>query len=144
MNKKVFLFGMAAIFAACSSDGTSEEPYVDTEKPTVEIITPNEDQQIPLGEMLYLKAHLKDNVQLASYKIEIHSAEDGHHHRSETHPFTYNKQGTMESSESFIDQGITIPTDITPGHYHIGVFAIDNSGNQNQVFKTIVLGEDHD
>lgn len=144
MKKAVFLLGIPFVFAACSSNQSDDDHVLDTEKPTVEIITPNENQQIPLGEMLHLKASLKDNVELASFKIEIHSAEDGHHHRDEVQPFSYTKQGNIQSVETYIEQGITIPSDIQQGHYHIGVFAIDKAGNQNQVFKTIILGEDND
>lgn len=140
MNKKLLILGLPVLFAACDN----ADDKVDTQKPTIEIITPEEHQEIPLGEKMKIEAHLVDDKGLASYKIEIHSAEDGHHHKNAAEPFTFNEEGTISSVAAVVEKEATIPTGIQEGHYHLGIFAIDKAGNQSEVFRTIVLGEDHD
>lgn len=53
---------------------------LDTEKPVVKIIFPAEDVLVEPGSVIHFEVELSDNVALASYKVNIHGAFDGHGH----------------------------------------------------------------
>ncbi|WP_448606427.1 DUF4625 domain-containing protein [Paenimyroides ceti] len=141
----LFLSGLT--FVSCSDDDSNS---LDTEKPTVQIVSPTVDQEIEPGTSISLKALLSDNEALASYKLEVHSAEDGHQHKVSTAvnavEFHYEQSFTIENgSKTFeVNQQIPVPADAKEGHYHVGVFCIDKAGNQNQQFIEIYIGEEHD
>lgn len=137
MKKMSLLLALPLMMVACSSDDAA-----DTNKPTITIAEPTALQKIGLGTNMHLHAVLTDNKELASYKIEIHSAEDGHEHRSTVEEFHYEFIQTIGGTTHTIDREIAIPTNITQGHYHIGVFVLDKAGNQNQQFVEVILGED--
>ena len=53
---------------------------LDNEKPVVKIVSPMEDELVKPGSAIHFEVELSDNVALASYKVEIHDAFDGHGH----------------------------------------------------------------
>ncbi len=133
-----------------NNDNTTPTTIIDTEKPEIVINTPTAHQVIEPGTQLSINALLTDNNALASYKIEIHSAEDGHEHRQ---PFTETTtpvefhfeqvyQLSNSSKEAIISHNITIPTNAKQEHYHVGIFVIDKAGNQNQKFIEVYIGEE--
>ncbi len=136
-------FGMIS----CSSD----DENVDTQKPIIILNQPQNEAELHFGENLQIEAEFSDNVGLASYKIEIHSAGDGHTHKtlvgtewfhSETHPIS-------GSPTHYIAQrNILIPAEINgepvlEGHYHLGIYLVDTSGNEQQFFVEVDIHEGH-
>jgi hypothetical protein len=127
-------------FQSCSSDDES----ADTTKPFIVLVSPDEDQHFHAGETIEFQGVFSDNVALASYKIEIHHAEDGHTHKNENAEWYYvitaNIPGNVSAYNA--NHSIEIPTQIDgqpieTGHYHLGVFLIDSSGNEQQKFIEI-------
>ncbi len=134
------------IISSCSDD---DNTVADTTKPTIQIITPTDDQEIEPGSVLNFKADLKDNIGLASYKIEVHSAEDGHQHKAkqleaEEFHYDFSAEVPSKSPEFTVEKSINVPEDVKEGHYHVGITVLDVNGNQNQQFIEVFIGDEHD
>ena len=147
--KKIINLSFAIISLIGISSCSDDDTVVDTTKPTIEIITPTDHQEVDLGSVLNFKANLTDNLGLASYKIEIHSADDGHEHKGNTTfstDFTYQSVGEIPGNAKnyMVVKEISVPADATQEHYHVGITVLDVNGNQNQQFVEIFIGEEHE
>lgn len=126
----IYPFAFIATLFSCSSDDNSP---TDTEKPTIVINTPTDEQEFHLSGEIHTNISFSDNVELASYKIDIHFAGDGHAHRQVQDEFiewNYETTGVVSGKNDEIDLLITIPENVKQGHYHFGVYALDQAGNQ--------------
>ncbi|UUV20136.1 DUF4625 domain-containing protein [Paenimyroides aestuarii] len=146
--KKLVSLSFALVSLIAISSCSDDDAVVDTTKPTVEILAPTDHQEVEPGSVLNIKANLADNVGLASYKIEIHSAEDGHEHKAKqllAADFEYNsvQEVSGNATNHSVDHNVSIPTDVAEEHYHVGITVIDVNGNQNQQFVEVFIGHDH-
>lgn len=141
----------AITFQSCSSD--DDNGSVDTEKPVIILNEPTDHEAFLPGGEIHLDADFSDNVELGAYKIEIHSAADGHEHKNgnAVGEWFYSETNQIEAGlrNTSIHKHIDIPTEvdgvpIVEGHYHLGIFLTDKAGNEQQLFIEIVVGEDHD
>ena len=57
-----------------------ENESLDNEKPVITVIEPMEDEIVMPGSTVHFEVRFTDNVALGSYKVDIHSAFDGHTH----------------------------------------------------------------
>ncbi|WP_051205286.1 DUF4625 domain-containing protein [Salinimicrobium xinjiangense] len=149
---KFFTFVIAAtlVFTSCSDDDT----VVDTQKPTITIVEPHTEEEFVPGSVLLFEAVFTDNVELASYKIEIHEDFDEHTHAfnkssQDLNPFAYEQTFTIPAGRTSFEatQEIAIPAElngqpISEGAYHLGVFVTDKSGNQQEAFLEIHIEAD--
>ncbi|MCC8187059.1 MAG: DUF4625 domain-containing protein [Bacteroides sp.] len=143
-----FSFLLCAV-AACDSDNEG-----DTTSPVIRIIAPAEDAHLLIGdaEGVLFEAEFSDDIQLASYKIDIHYAGDGHthtrHEDEELPEFSYQRSFTLQGSrEQVSHRNIVIPEGVRPGEYHLVVYCSDTSGNESVAARDIELIEedpDHD
>src|SRR5690554_421894 len=133
----LWLLSLSLISVSCSND----DSQTDTQKPSIALITPQDEQVFEAGEQIHVQANFTDNVALASYKIDIHYAGDGHQHRTlsedENQQWAYETTGSLSGTSDTIHIDILIPTDAEEGHYHFGVYAVDASGNQQVVWSEI-------
>ena len=144
-NQFASLLIVAVAFASCSDDDAT----LDTQKPTISIEKPTVHQEVEPGSQLQLRALLQDETALASYKVEIHSAGDGHEHKPAQlkagadfhYDQTFQIPGNVKTHQ--VDYVIDIPLDAAQDHYHLGIFCIDAAGNQTQQFIEIFIGEEH-
>ncbi|MBS7333707.1 MAG: DUF4625 domain-containing protein [Weeksellaceae bacterium] len=129
------------LLSSCSSD----DDKLDTEKPKIVLGKPTDHQSYELGSTIEVQAILSDNVELGSYKIDIHSDGDGHEHRSTTTNWDFSDTGVIEGNKEYVlNKTIQIPAgNITEGHYHLGIMVIDKAGNETESYIEIVVGEDH-
>jgi len=123
---------LSIVLFSCSSDSTRP----DNEKPSITIIKPSNEQRVMTGEELAIEIDFSDNVELASYKIEIHSSGDGHSHnrlniQDEDIPWNYHTEGNLSGKNDIIHSTIQVPIAAEHGVYHFGVYALDKAGNQN-------------
>jgi len=128
--KLIYAFAFIATLFSCSSDDNS---VTDTEKPTIVINAPTDEQELHVGEEIHTNISFSDNVELASYKIDIHFAGDGHAHRQMQDDFiewSYETAGIISGKNDEIALDIMIPENVKEGHYHFGVYALDKAGNQ--------------
>lgn len=130
------------VIASCSDDDT-----VDTVKPTIEIITPTVHQEVEPGSSFTFKANLTDAAGLASYKIEVHAAEDGHEHKSNKmfakyFEYTTVKEVPSKAASYTVEEVISVGADVAEAHYHVGITVLDVNGNQNQQFIEIFIGHE--
>lgn len=132
MKKYRFIYAFAFITTlfSCSSDDNS---VTDTEKPAIVINAPTDEQEFHSSDEIHAHISFSDNVELTSYKIDIHFAGDGHAHRQMQDEFiewNYETTGVISGKNDEVHLYITIPENIKQGHYHFGVYALDQAGNQ--------------
>jgi hypothetical protein len=141
MKKTIFSLLIAIpIFFSCSDDN-------DTQKPTIEILSPENETVFNPGETISLSVIFADNEELASYKIEIHINTDGHNHKSSTlveAPFEFNQEANFEKGLNRFDLNLDIPipttiegVSIKEGEYHLGIHCIDKAGNEREAFIVV-------
>lgn len=141
------LIASFALFSAlsCSSDDDIEK---DLDKPTISVNYdggfPQGCQELSKGETYNFKAKMTDNLELASYSIDIHNNFDHHTHddqqatcdlgevKDPTNPFIYLENFTIEEGQTSyeFDVSITIPTTIEAGDYHCSYSVTDVTGWQ--------------
>ncbi|MGB6083273.1 DUF4625 domain-containing protein [Moheibacter sp.] len=145
-NSMLILIGTFGMIS-CSSDDDS----IDTQKPMIILNQPLDETEFHFGENLHIEAEFSDNVGLASYKIEIHSAGDGHTHKTlvgtewfhtETHPIAGNPTHYIAQREILIPSEIN-GEPVLEGHYHLGIYLVDTSGNEQQLFVEVDIHEAH-
>lgn len=160
--KKLNILALMALFislfsVSCSSD---DDETLDNVDPIIEMMEPHAAEIYEAGSQLHVNAMLSDNVDLSSFKIDIHHGGDGHTHDRSAKEMVHEIEWDYEMIESIsgseyeVDVLITIPEqimhdgemhDIMHGEYHVGLFAIDASGNDTEAFVTVeVEGHDHD
>ncbi len=134
----------AALFIACKDDG-------DTTLPVIVLNSPAEEARLHIGEEFDLDMDLSDNEMLASYKVEIHDAFDGHEHdhdhdhsrstgAEEDVVFNYERSWNIPGQKSAdIHHEIAIPDNAVPGHYHLIVHCLDAANNEIYVAREIIL-----
>lgn len=147
MKTKIYtiaaLFGMLFV-TACSKENLKS----DVTKPVIELISPQEDATIQIGNAhgVHFEMKLSDDHALKSYKLNIHSNFDGHEHHthsraSQTVDFKFDKvydvSGLKNTTVHHHD--IVIPENATPGNYHLMVFCTDEAGNEAVVARDIIL-----
>ncbi|MBN1989963.1 MAG: DUF4625 domain-containing protein [Bacteroidales bacterium] len=134
-----------ALFSACEKDG-------DTQKPTITIIEPTSGTALIAGDEIHFEADFSDNQELKSYKIDIHSAEDGHTHTksiaAEDHAsWALQKSWSFEAGQKnahIHHHEIVIPTTIDgvaieTGRYHLLVYCTDKDGNESWKAVSITI-----
>ena len=142
--KYTFITLSALFISSCAEDSMD----LDTTKPEINLISPKDEAHFHLGDEITIEAILKDNVELGAVKVEIHSAGDGHQHKSATVNWEYDAEEAIPSgkTEHTFSHKVKIPAEgIKDGHYHLGIFLIDKVGNQSQSFIEIdVVDENHE
>lgn len=139
---KIAFLTISPLFVFSCSTSDDE---LDTEKPKIILGTPGDHEEFHFGDTIELQALLTDNVELGSYKIDIHTDADGHQHRTISTNWDYSDTGVLEGKKEYIlNKTIQIPEgDYKEGHYHLGLMVIDKAGNQTETYIEIVIGEDH-
>ncbi len=151
----LILFAVVVSIACNKNEG-------DTTPPTINMASPAEGDEFVIGDDhgIHLDMELSDDEMLATYKVEIHNNFNGHTHTmqkaagtatDETKPFSFQNTWDISGQKNMHvhHHEIVIPTNSTPGNYHIMVYCIDDAGNESHVAKNIVLvvegeGGDHD
>lgn len=153
LNSILTLIVAAVFLTSCSSD---DDAAPDTQKPTISIIEPHNDEEIAPGGELHFEALFTDNVELASYKIEIHDDFDDHTHSQlkgshDLNPWSFEQVFQIPAGQTSFEavQHIDIPTMIngeliSEGIYHLGVYVTDTSGNEEQAFVTLHIEGEHE
>lgn len=144
------VFVAAFIFTSCSSD---DDNVVDTQRPQISIAEPHNQDEFAPGDEVHIEATFTDNVELSSYKIEIHDDFDDHTHAflkdsHDSNPWSYENTFTITAGQTSFEavHHIDIPTEIngnpiSEGRYHLGIFLTDAAGNQTESFVEIHIEE---
>ncbi|MFI3322342.1 MAG: DUF4625 domain-containing protein [Rikenellaceae bacterium] len=153
------------IFVSCDKDG-------DTTKPVIELSEPEDGEEFLPGSEICVEMDLSDDTALASFKINIHNAFDGHSHDTDSdddsdadhdHDENYNTDTenafyyNMTSDDLDIDMlglrnshqhiHVEIPATAAYGDYHLMIYCYDTSGNESYVARSIAItadAEEHD
>ena len=152
MKKLVFIAAimLKAAFGLVSCDSDN----LDNERPAVKIVSPMENELVKPGSDIHFEVELSDNVALASYKVNIHGAFDGHGHgHSDTRAGSATTRAAADSVEfirtwlenDFIvlgEEPIAGKKNATVHHHHIAIPAtITRTFNGEQ--KVMPLREGH-
>ena len=156
-TRLIYLFSLSAavLFTSCSND---DDTVIDTQAPVIEISEPHDEEEIAPGEEIHFEALFTDNVELASYKIEIHNAFDDHTHAGtrqtdhQDNPWSYSEVFPIEPGQKSYNAHLHIPVPaeingkhVSEGHYHFGVYVTDAAGNESQAFLELLIGgDDHE
>lgn len=124
------------IFTACNKE--CEEcpkpvPLADVAKPGISVVTPTANATYTGGDTIKFHAWFTDNRELSQYRLEIHSASDGHSHgKSESFApfFTFDTIVNIIGVNTEAVLFIPTPTDAAAGLYHFIVHAVDKAGNE--------------
>lgn len=152
--KTNYIFGLwiAAIccvlnLLALTSCGGSDE--ADITKPTIDLVAPCDGDSLLIGgeNGVHFEMNVADDIALASYKIDIHNNFDGHGHNTlaaadATVPFTFSRVYSDiagKRNATIHHHDIKIPSNATPGKYHLMVYLVDQAGNESYAVRDVVL-----
>ena len=151
------LFTLTILFGLLMLCMTSCEES-DTRPPYITVVSPQDSITIEAGKKLHSQITFFDNMELLSYKIDIHPNFNGHEHapaREYAHKRTMNQSNatvdfeitlTSESRNDLLsgqectrDIYIDIPADATPGNYHLIIYCTDAAGNETYYARDLTL-----
>ncbi len=151
------------LFAALTAFTSCEKELNDSEKPVIVLSSPVEDAEIRPGSTLHFEMTLSDNEALASYKVNIHGAFDGHEHSASatTRVSEYAQPFERTWLESdFIALGeepiagkkrvtihhhlMQVPDSIggrpvKEGHYHLTLYCTDAEGQESFLTREVLI-----
>ncbi|MCD8184148.1 MAG: DUF4625 domain-containing protein [Bacteroides sp.] len=137
------LAGLSFLASCDDNDKTS-----DVTPPIISLIEPEEGAELLIGSEngVHLEMDLTDDVELKSYRINVHSNFDHHGHTTRA------DDGTVASSfDQVYDDAagkknhhvhmhdIKIPANATPGDYHLMIYCTDAAKNETYIARNIVL-----
>ncbi|TXE11929.1 DUF4625 domain-containing protein [Seonamhaeicola algicola] len=152
--KNLFLVIIITAFFGCSDDEN-----VDETKPTISINYtegfPKPCIELVRGETYNFRAQVTDNVELASYSLDIHHNFDHHTHddqeancdllpkKQAVNPLIYLENFTIEGGLTSyeINIAVTLPNDIDTGDYHCAYSVTDVTGWQSRTSIDIKIVE---
>lgn len=149
MNFKTLgLLSIAAMTLwACKDKNKKDEPTADKQKPTIEISAPAANAEILQNAQLNISAELTDNVELGSYKVDIHYVRTGDTHKGtgdQEIEWEYENEAQINAGLKTYDLNLstTVPSNAKPGNYHLLIRAVDAAGNENEAYIEfkVVLG----
>ncbi len=158
MKTKLFISALCLLtsilsFTSCDDDKGDVTP------PIISLIEPEEGDELLIGSEngVHLEMDLSDDVELKSYRINIHSNFDNHGHTPSTKAdngtvaFTFDKvydDAAGKKNHHVHNHDIKIPANATPGNYHLMIYCTDAAKNETYIARNIKLSttaeEDHD
>ncbi|NJK94244.1 MAG: DUF4625 domain-containing protein [Bacteroidetes bacterium] len=140
----IYAVTIAAFVWSCSKDDDK-----DTTKPVIELEEPADGDTLFIGYDFHLEMELSDDVQLKSYKVDIHNNFDGHTHTKSTAVagvWSFTKSWDVSGSKNahIHHHEIGVPTTvdgvpIAKGKYHFTVYCTDAAGNESYLVRNIVV-----
>jgi hypothetical protein len=127
------LWGMSG----CNDDGET----IDTSAPVIELEDPAYGEFFVAGNSVHFEASFTDDIELGSYKIDIHNNFDGHAHgrvaKANDDPAlikwsfsqSFDFAPGLKISNVLLHDELEIPQNTMAGPYHFIVSAVDKSGN---------------
>lgn len=117
---------------SCKKDDNSTPK--DTTKPTVNLMSPSEDDEFTSGNAITVNATITDDTELSQAKIEIHENFDGHTHMKTGAPaFSWDSIIDLSGKTTTLNFKIDLPIDIATGNYDFTMRVIDQQGNEADV-----------
>ena len=137
---------LAAIVFALVFASSCQTKDTDTTKPTINLIEPSDGTVLVVGEEVHLEMELEDDVQLASYAVDIHLA-DGHTHKVEAQAWAYKnswtdiagKRNTTVHHHEIVVPATVNGAPILPGDYHFMVYLTDAAGNESYTVADVEI-----
>ena len=149
-----FLLGLFALaLVSCT------ETEIDEEKPTITVNYaggfPQTCENLSRGQSYTIKAKVTDNLELASYSVEMHHNFDHHTHDDQedpcelepvtpaVNPFNFSTNNSVpEGLTNFeIEAVVTFPATIDTGDYHLALSVTDVTGWQARTSVDVKIVE---
>ncbi len=133
-----------------------EKEDADTQKPVITLSAPAEDEVLYIGADVHFEIDFQDDVELKSYKVDIHSNFDGHTHKStatgDSVAFSYQKSWNFDAGQKNAHvhhHEIVIPEEIdgheiSQGDYHFMIYCTDAAGNESWLAVPIEIKKSAD
>lgn len=150
-----FLLALCILFLASCSNG--DDADVDDEKPTISLAGgfPQSCSELKRGDTYTFKAQVDDNLELASYSLDVHHNFDHHTHddqgsncelgdkKDADNPMIFMENYTIEEGRTSyeINISLTIPQDADVGDYHCAYSVTDVTGWQGRTSVDIKIVE---
>lgn len=147
----IVLSTAGTIFSSCKKESG------DTEKPIIKLESPEEHQILYAGNDIHFEVEFSDNIELKSYKVDIHDNFDGHSHKKTKHEgaiWHFQQSWNFEVGKKnahIHHHEIVIPTEIegeeiATGDYHFMVYCTDAAGNESWTAREIEIktSDDHE
>ncbi len=130
-------------FSGGKKDSTPESAPPDTTKPVISLTDPISNKNFILGSTLHLLMDISDNVELKSYKVDIHKSLKGVVTSDWVYLITWviptgKKTYKIDHNEIVIPATIT-GKPVTIGNYVMVVSCMDLAGNEISTNITITL-----
>ena len=156
LMKRAFYFMPLAVLllASCYSE---EDSDIDEQKPTISLNSgfPQSCEELKRGETYTFRATAADNLELASYSLNIHHNFDHHTHDDQGASCELNAVKASENPMIFmenysLEEGLTsyeinlvieIPNDVDTGDYHCAYSVTDVTGWQARTSVDIKIVE---
>ena len=136
--KRPWMFFLVIQLFAMSCDDLD---VIDTSAPSIEVIEPAMGSSLTAGTFAHFEARFMDDIELATYNIEIHENFGSHSHGRIARIYEDPSLNKWSYKQNFlIPEGLTlfqavledeilVPEDVLAGPYHFIVQAIDMAGN---------------
>jgi len=151
MKTKLFISAICLLTSVCFS-ACDKDDKGDVTPPVIKLAEPEEGDELLIGgeHGVHLEMDLSDDVELKSYRINIHNNFDHHSHgektkaAGETKAFSFDKvynDAEGKKNHHVHNHDIVIPADATPGDYHLMIYCTDAAKNETYIARNIKLSK---
>jgi len=159
MKKKLNLSNFLGLLLVVMILNSCTNETIDEEKPTLTVNYeggfPKGCELLTVGQIYQVKAMTTDNLELASYSVEVHHNFDHHTHddqvgncileeiKSPTNPFAFSTNGQIPqgSTNYELEIDLIIPDGVDTGDYHLALSVTDVTGWQARTSVDIKIVE---
>ncbi len=143
MKKIQYISAIILLFSIIYAS-SCERNQADTQKPEIIISGPEEEEVLYIGSEIHFEVDFSDDVELKSYKVDIHSNFDGHTHKSsnaDSVAWSFQKSWNFDAGQKnahIHHHEIVIPQEylgkeISQGEYHFMIYCTDAAGNESWI-----------
>lgn len=136
MKYLLVLLGFGLLFISCKKE-------VDETPPVIQNMTidgETDEIYLPIESTFEITALINELGGKGQMKLDIHSNFDGHGHKVDLVDYSYVKIYDIEGENYTYSDNPTIPENAKAGPYHVGLFAIDEAGNEsNEAVMDLII-----
>ena len=136
MKHILTIVGLGLFFASCNKE-------IDETPPVIENMTidgESDEIYLPIESTFEITALINELGGKGQMKLDIHSNFDGHGHKNDLVDYSHIEIYDIEGENHTFTDSYTIPDDVKAGPYHVGLFAIDEAGNEsNEAIMDLIV-----
>lgn len=136
MKYTLLILGFGLFFISCDKD-------IDETPPVIENMTIDgeaDEIYLPIESTFEITALINKLGGEGQMKLDIHSNFDGHGHKNNLVDYSHVEIYDIEGESYTFTDNRTIPDSVKAGPYHVGLFAIDEAGNEsNEAIMELIV-----